>query len=87
MKKLVLNNLTAEEIENVMVGNFGNEGDVLRISKEDIEEEGESLSRVYKIEDCFVIVTVNFDTYERRVNYVIELDDAEKVATDNLLTV
>ena len=87
MKKSILNHLTESEIEDLMVNEFGHDGDVSRISKEDINEEGETVSKVYKIEDCFVVVTVNFDTYERKVNYTKQLDDAEKLATENLLTV
>ncbi len=71
MKKSILNHLTESEIEDLMVNEFGHDGDVSRISKEDINEEGETVSKVYKIEDCFVVVTVNFDTchYVERERY------------------
>lgn len=82
----ILNNEANEAIE-MLINEFGNDGDIGRIASEDIGEEGETVSKIYKLENGYCVATKNFDTGAAEIEITNELDEAQKVSTDKLLTV
>jgi hypothetical protein len=84
-----LKNNTDSEKYDLLEEEFGTDGDISRISTEDIElSDLDVLSKIYKTSgNCYVVATKNFHTGACEINFEINIDDAEKVATDKLLEV
>ena len=82
----ILNNEANEAIE-MLDNEFGNDGDIARIASEDIGEEGETVSKIYRLKNGYCVATKNFDTGAAEIFCTKEFDELQKVATEKLLTV